>query len=98
MDTSQLPASYKINSAKEKMMLHIAANFRRQYTHLCPDRKELFLHPLNECGVEVRDCLGNRAPWIVWILPFLHTDYIFIHSRYGFTSDTFNREFLTVQG
>ncbi|XP_019361434.1 PREDICTED: dynein regulatory complex subunit 7 isoform X1 [Gavialis gangeticus] len=52
MDTSHLPASYKINSAKEKMMLHIAANFRRQYTHLCPDRKELFLHPLNECGVE----------------------------------------------
>ncbi|XP_025037492.2 dynein regulatory complex subunit 7 isoform X1 [Pelodiscus sinensis] len=52
IDTSQLPASYKTNSAKEKMLLQVADNFHRQYVHLCPDREPLFLHPLNECGVE----------------------------------------------
>ncbi|XP_067406158.1 dynein regulatory complex subunit 7 isoform X2 [Emydura macquarii macquarii] len=52
IDTSQLPASYKTNSAKEQMLLQLADNFHRQYAHLCPDREPLFLHPLNECGVE----------------------------------------------
>uniref|UniRef100_A0A8C8RRD9 Dynein regulatory complex subunit 7 n=1 Tax=Pelusios castaneus TaxID=367368 RepID=A0A8C8RRD9_9SAUR len=52
IDTSQLPASYKMNSAKEQMLLQLADNFHRQYAHLCPDREPLFLHPLNECGVE----------------------------------------------
>uniref|UniRef100_A0A8C0J9X6 Dynein regulatory complex subunit 7 n=1 Tax=Chelonoidis abingdonii TaxID=106734 RepID=A0A8C0J9X6_CHEAB len=52
IDTSQLPASYKMNSAKEQMLLQLADNFHRQYAHLCPDRQPLFLHPLNECRVE----------------------------------------------
>ncbi|XP_068267382.1 dynein regulatory complex subunit 7 isoform X1 [Nyctibius grandis] len=52
IDTSQLPSSYKTNSLKEKKLLHMADHFLRQYTHLCPDRKPLFLHPVNECGVE----------------------------------------------
>ncbi|XP_074896673.1 dynein regulatory complex subunit 7 isoform X1 [Buteo buteo] len=52
IDTSQLPSSYKTNSPKEKKLLHIADHFLQQYTHLCPDRKLLFLHPVNECGVE----------------------------------------------
>ncbi|NXC25661.1 DRC7 protein, partial [Campylorhamphus procurvoides] len=52
IDTSQLPSSYKTNSKKEEKMLHIADHFLQQYTHLCPDRKPLFLHPANECGVE----------------------------------------------
>ncbi|NXT89727.1 DRC7 protein, partial [Anhinga rufa] len=52
IDTSQLPSSYKTNSLKEKKLLCIADHFLRQYTHLCPDRKPLFLHPVNECGVE----------------------------------------------
>ncbi|NXA25534.1 DRC7 protein, partial [Ibidorhyncha struthersii] len=52
IDTSQLPSSYKTNSLKEKKLLHIADHFLQQYTHLCPDRKPLFLHPVNECGVE----------------------------------------------
>ncbi|XP_065422929.1 dynein regulatory complex subunit 7 [Chrysemys picta bellii] len=52
IDTSQLPASYKTNSAKEQMLLQLGDNFHRQYAHLCPDRQPLFLHPLNECGVE----------------------------------------------
>ncbi|NXS95586.1 DRC7 protein, partial [Jacana jacana] len=52
IDTSQLPSSYKTNTLKEKKLLHIADHFLQQYTHLCPDRKPLFLHPVNECGVE----------------------------------------------
>ncbi|NXU27945.1 DRC7 protein, partial [Thalassarche chlororhynchos] len=52
IDTSQLPSSYKTNSLKEKKLLHIADHFLQQYTHLCPDRKPLFLHPVNECGVK----------------------------------------------
>ncbi|NXS43857.1 DRC7 protein, partial [Balaeniceps rex] len=52
VDTSQLPSSYKTNSLKEKKLLHIADHFLQQYTHLCPDRKPLFLHPVNECGME----------------------------------------------
>ena len=32
----------------------MADNFSRQYSHLCPDRVPLFLHPLNECKVPVR--------------------------------------------
>ncbi|NXH75118.1 DRC7 protein, partial [Hydrobates tethys] len=52
IDTSQLPSSYKTNSLKEKKLLHIADHFLQQYTHLCPDRNPLFLHPVNECGVE----------------------------------------------
>ncbi|XP_067159026.1 dynein regulatory complex subunit 7 [Apteryx mantelli] len=52
IDTSQLPSSYKTNSPKEKKLLRIADNFLQQYAHLCPDRKPLLLHPVNECGVE----------------------------------------------
>ncbi|NWQ63427.1 DRC7 protein, partial [Neopipo cinnamomea] len=52
IDTSHLPSSYKTNSHQEKKLLHIADHFLQQYTHVCPDRKPLFLHPVNECGVE----------------------------------------------
>uniref|UniRef100_A0A669QUB1 Dynein regulatory complex subunit 7 n=1 Tax=Phasianus colchicus TaxID=9054 RepID=A0A669QUB1_PHACC len=52
IDTSQLPDSYKVNSPKEKKMLHIADHYHQQFAHLCPERKPLFLHPVNECGVE----------------------------------------------
>lgn len=38
-------------------MLQLADHFFQQYAHLCPDRKPLFIHPLNECGVQV---------WGVW--------------------------------
>ncbi|XP_006148503.1 dynein regulatory complex subunit 7 isoform X5 [Tupaia chinensis] len=51
IDTSQLPVSYKTNSPKEEHLLQVADNFSRQYSHLCPDRVPLFLHPLNECEV-----------------------------------------------
>uniref|UniRef100_F6URF0 Dynein regulatory complex subunit 7 n=1 Tax=Monodelphis domestica TaxID=13616 RepID=F6URF0_MONDO len=51
IDTSALPESYKTNTAQEKQLLKVADNFAHQYSHLCPDREPLFLHPLNECDV-----------------------------------------------
>ncbi|XP_066493846.1 dynein regulatory complex subunit 7 [Tiliqua scincoides] len=52
IETANLPESYKTNTAKEKLLLQVADNFHRQYAHLCPDREPLFLHPVNECGIE----------------------------------------------
>ncbi|KAM6176196.1 dynein regulatory complex subunit 7 [Erethizon dorsatum] len=51
IDISNLPLSYKTNTPKEEHLLQVANNFSRQYSHLCPDRVPLFLHPLNECEV-----------------------------------------------
>ncbi|XP_012662279.1 dynein regulatory complex subunit 7 isoform X2 [Otolemur garnettii] len=51
IDVSTLPLSYKTNTPKEEHLLLVADNFSRQYSHLCPDRVPLFLHPLNECEV-----------------------------------------------
>ncbi|KAM6118023.1 LOW QUALITY PROTEIN: dynein regulatory complex subunit 7 [Pterocles gutturalis] len=62
IDTSQLPSSYKTNSLREKKLLRIADHFLQQYTHLCPDRKPLFLHPVNECGVEKFATTVRRTP------------------------------------
>lgn len=59
IETANLPETYKTNTAKEKLLLQVADNFHRQYSHLCPDREPLFLHPINECGVEVS---GNSKP------------------------------------
>ncbi|XP_026535952.1 dynein regulatory complex subunit 7 [Notechis scutatus] len=50
--TAHLPESYKSNTPKEQLLLQVADNFHRQYAHLCPDRVPLFLHPINECGME----------------------------------------------
>nr|XP_014265736.1 dynein regulatory complex subunit 7 [Maylandia zebra] len=47
-----LPKSYRSNSPEEIRLLAIAENFQRQYSHLCPDRKQLLLCPVNECGVK----------------------------------------------
>ncbi|NXU12354.1 DRC7 protein, partial [Pardalotus punctatus] len=52
IDTSHFPSSYKTNSWQEKKVLQLADHFVQQYTHLCPDRKPLFVHPVNECGVQ----------------------------------------------
>nr|XP_008120536.2 PREDICTED: dynein regulatory complex subunit 7 [Anolis carolinensis] len=52
VDTTNLPESYRSNTPKEQLLLQVADNFHRQYAHLCPDREPLFLHPVNECGVE----------------------------------------------
>ncbi|NXM94851.1 DRC7 protein, partial [Sylvia borin] len=50
--TSHLPSSYKTNSRQEEELLQLADHFFQQYAHLCPERKPLFIHPLNECGVQ----------------------------------------------
>ncbi|NWH77600.1 DRC7 protein, partial [Piaya cayana] len=52
IDTSQFPSSYKTNSPKEKKLLQMADHFLKQYTYLYPERNPLFLHPVNECGME----------------------------------------------
>ncbi|XP_005528263.1 PREDICTED: dynein regulatory complex subunit 7 [Pseudopodoces humilis] len=52
IDTSLLPSSYKTNSQQEKELLQLADHFFQQYSHLCPDRKPLFIYPVNECGVQ----------------------------------------------
>ncbi|XP_036688335.1 dynein regulatory complex subunit 7 isoform X3 [Balaenoptera musculus] len=51
IDISKLPLSYQSNTPKEEHLLQVADNFSRQYSHLCPDRVPLFLHPVNECEV-----------------------------------------------
>ncbi|GAB5582313.1 dynein regulatory complex subunit 7 isoform X2 [Prionailurus iriomotensis] len=51
IDISKLPLSYQSNTLKEEHLLQVADSFSRQYSHLCPDRVPLFLHPLNECEV-----------------------------------------------
>ncbi|XP_066874617.1 dynein regulatory complex subunit 7 isoform X4 [Kogia breviceps] len=51
IDISKLPLSYQSNTPKEEHLLQVADNFSRQYSHLCPDRVPLFLHPVNECKV-----------------------------------------------
>ncbi|NXO67492.1 DRC7 protein, partial [Phainopepla nitens] len=52
IDTSHLPSSYKTNSQQEEELLQLADHFFQQYMHLCPDRKPLFIYPVNECGVQ----------------------------------------------
>lgn len=61
IDVTKLPASYTSNSPKEEHLLQVADNFSRQYSHLCPDRVPLFLHPLNECNVPVSPGRGGRG-------------------------------------
>lgn len=65
VDTSKLPLSYQSNTPKEEHLLQVADNFSRQYSHLCPDRVPLFLHPLNECKVPVRPGLEGRAGGLI---------------------------------
>ncbi|NWV69311.1 DRC7 protein, partial [Malurus elegans] len=52
IDTSHLPSSYKTNSRQEKELLQLVDHFLQQYIHLCPNRKPLFVYPVNECGVQ----------------------------------------------
>ncbi|XP_078089368.1 dynein regulatory complex subunit 7 [Mustelus asterias] len=52
LGTLNYPTSYQENTVKEKIMLQYAENFRGQYVYMYPDRKPLFLYPLNECRVQ----------------------------------------------
>jgi hypothetical protein len=54
VDESELPASYRSNSKKEKLCLDYVANFERQFIDLYPYRAPLLLCPINECGLAVR--------------------------------------------
>ena len=56
-----LPQGYRENSSKEEAVLEYVENFRRQFVQLFPLRRELFLCPLNECGVRVRGAARARA-------------------------------------
>lgn len=47
------PSSYLENNNKERLLLLYAENFRRQFQHKFPDRKQLFLASDNECGLQV---------------------------------------------
>ncbi|KAM4614463.1 dynein regulatory complex subunit 7 [Discoglossus pictus] len=64
--STEFPASYTSNSHKEETLLGLAENFWRQYTHLYPDRKPLFICPQNECGVQKCVCTTLRPT----LLPF----------------------------
>ncbi|CAL8296375.1 unnamed protein product [Boreogadus saida] len=52
VNLSECPGSYQDHSPPEKQLLVIADNFSSQYSHIFPNRKPLFLCPLNECGVK----------------------------------------------
>ncbi|XP_030222882.1 dynein regulatory complex subunit 7 isoform X1 [Gadus morhua] len=56
VNLSECPSSYQHNSPQEKQLLVIADNFSSQYSHIFPNRKPLFLCPLNECGVKSPVC------------------------------------------
>ncbi|GLV40192.1 lost boys [Carabus blaptoides fortunei] len=59
-DRSDFPESYYQNSNKEKLTLLYAENFRRQYNHFYPDRKQLVLVAENECGLQKLVCTTIR--------------------------------------
>ena len=46
------PESYRSNSKKEELVLEYVENFKKQFQYIYPDRRYLFLCPLNECAVE----------------------------------------------
>jgi hypothetical protein len=54
------PESYNSNSKKEELILEYVENFKKQFQYIYPDRRPLFLTPLNECGVEKFSCTTIR--------------------------------------
>ena len=53
VDVMEQGESYRGNSPKEELVLEYVENFRRQFVDIYPNRRELLLTPLNECGVKV---------------------------------------------
>lgn len=49
---SDCPSSYYTFSAKERLLLIFAENFRRQFISTYPDRNRLVLAIPNECGIQ----------------------------------------------
>lgn len=50
---THFPENYYKNSEKEKLTLLYAENFRRQFVHQFPNRRQLILAADNELGVQV---------------------------------------------
>lgn len=54
-DTPEIfPESYTKTSNIEKLIIFCAENFMEQFKVKYPNRRQLVLTPLNECGVQVR--------------------------------------------
>lgn len=64
---THFPESYYKNSEKEKLTLLYAENFRRQFVHTFPNRKQLILAADNELGVQKFVCNTIRPT----TLPYL---------------------------
>ncbi|KAA6372213.1 MAG: putative dynein regulatory complex subunit 7, partial [Streblomastix strix] len=47
----EYPSSYHHNTEKEEITLAYVENVRQQFELIFPKRAELFLSPLNECGI-----------------------------------------------
>lgn len=52
--------SYRSNTKKEELVLEYVENFKKQFQYIYPDRRPLFLTPLNECAVEKFVCTTIR--------------------------------------
>jgi hypothetical protein len=52
-ENSEYPSSYLYNTEQEEIALAYVENVRQQFKIIFPKRGELFLTPLNECGVKV---------------------------------------------
>jgi hypothetical protein len=50
---NEYPSSYLHNTEREEITLAYVENVRQQFKIIFPKRRELFLTPLNECGVKV---------------------------------------------
>ncbi len=54
------PQSYNSNTRKEELVLEYVDNFKKQFQYIYPDRRPLFLTPINECAVEKFVCTTIR--------------------------------------
>ena len=64
------PDSYTSNTKKEELVLEYVDNFKKQFQYIYPDRRPLFLTPINECAVEKFVCTTIRPT----ILKFSETN------------------------
>lgn len=54
------PDSYNSNTKKEELVLEYVDNFKKQFQYIYPDRRPLFLTPINECAMEKFVCTTIR--------------------------------------
>lgn len=70
---SEFPSTYYTFSAKERLLLIFAENFRRQFIHDFPNRKPLILVVLNEC--EIQKFVSTTIRPSVFLYPELIDDW-----------------------